>query len=138
LVMLRGLVSALVVGNAVLRLRCLYCTVAMLGALLAMRELALVFRDFTGGSGGIIFESVIDLALFYYLFLIIAAVVVLGTIWLRRSQLGASMLAVRENEVGAEARGINTTGVKLTAFCLSGAITALIGSLWAYQTAFID
>lgn len=133
-----GLVFALVVGYPLLRLRGVYFSIAMLGAFMAMRELALVFRDFTGGSGGIIFEAVIDRALFYYLFLIIAAVVVLGTIWLRRSQLGASMLAVRENEVGAEARGINTTGVKLTAFCLSGAITALIGSLWAYQTAFID
>lgn len=136
--MLFGLLFALVVGYPLLRLRGVYFSIAMLGAFMAMRELALVFRDFTGGSGGIIFKSVIDRALFYYVFLGIAIAVVLLTVWLRRSQLGASMLAVRENEIGAEARGINTTLVKLTAFCLSGAITALIGSLWAYQTAFID
>ncbi|MFF5987247.1 branched-chain amino acid ABC transporter permease [Prauserella flavalba] len=133
-----GLVFALLVGYPLLRLRGVYFSIAMLGAFMAMRELALVFRDFTGGSGGIIFKAVIDRTLFYYVFLGIAVAVVLGTVWLRRSQLGSSMLAVRENEIGAEARGINTTAVKLTAFCVSGAITALIGSLWAYQTAFID
>ncbi|OZM70442.1 branched-chain amino acid ABC transporter permease [Amycolatopsis antarctica] len=136
--MLFGFLFALVVGYPLLRLRGVYFSIAMLGAFMAMRELALVFRDFTGGSGGVIFKSVIDRGLFYYVFLGIAVAVVLLTVWLRRSQLGASMLAVRENEVGAEARGINTTLVKMTAFCMSGAITALIGSLWAYQTAFID
>jgi branched-chain amino acid transport system permease protein len=136
--LLCGLAFALLVGYPLLRLRGVYFSIAMLGAFMAMRELALVFRDFTGGSGGIIFKAVIDRTLFYYVFLGIAVVVVLGTVWLRRSQLGGSMLAVRENEIGAEARGVNTTLVKMIAFCVSGAVTALIGSLWAYQTAFID
>src|SRR5690606_27813043 len=91
-----GLEFALVVGYPLLLPRVVYGSVAMLGVFMACRELAPEVREFPRGFGGIIFGPVIDRALFYCLCRIIAAVVVLGTFWLRRSQLGASMLAVRE------------------------------------------
>jgi branched-chain amino acid transport system permease protein len=60
------------------------------------------------------------------------------TWWLRRTQFGATLIAIREDEIGADMRGINTTLHKITVFAISAAITGLVGGLWAYQNTFID
>lgn len=52
---------------------------------------------------------------------------------IRRSRTGRVMLAMRENELGAQAYGIAPVRVKLTAFALSGAVAAFAGGLLAYQ-----
>jgi branched-chain amino acid transport system permease protein len=75
---------------------------------------------------------------FYYLFLAGAVAIVAFAWWLRRSQFGMSLLAIKDDERGAEARGINTTLLKLSVFCLSAAITGAIGACWAYEITFID
>jgi branched-chain amino acid transport system permease protein len=49
---------------------------------------------------------------------------------LRRSHTGRVLIAVRDNEVAAEAAAINTTRVKLTAFVISGAIAGFAGALY--------
>ena len=43
------------------------------------------------------------------------------------------LLAIRENERGAEAYGISPTRAKLTAFALSGAIAAFAGGLFVHH-----
>jgi branched-chain amino acid transport system permease protein len=58
--------------------------------------------------------------------------------WLRRTEFGASLVAIREDEVGAEMRGINTTLHKITAFSIAAFITGTVGGMWAYQNTFID
>jgi branched-chain amino acid transport system permease protein len=67
---------------------------------------------------------------FYYIALAIAA----GTIaiaWLiRRSRFGLQLRAIRDDEDRARGLGVRTMRVKLSAFVISGAIAALIGSLW--------
>ena len=50
----------------------------------------------------------------------------------------AMMLSVREDEPGAEMRGIDTTLVKLTAFTLAAVSTGVVGGMWAYQNTFIE
>lgn len=129
---------AVLVGAPLLRLRGVYFSIAMLGAFMTMREMARIATPLTNGAAGLTLPPILDRELFYYVFLAAAVLVVLVTAWLRRSQLGFSMLAIREDEEGAVARGINTTALKLTAFCTSATITALLGSMWAYQTTFID
>lgn len=52
---------------------------------------------------------------------------------LRRSRLGASMLAVRANERSAASAGINVGTTKLAAFAIASFIAGLGGSLLAYQ-----
>ncbi|GAA1458043.1 branched-chain amino acid ABC transporter permease/ATP-binding protein [Williamsia maris] len=56
-----------------------------------------------------------------------------GVVTLRRSRLGASMLAVRANERSAAASGINVGVTKLAAFAIASFIAGLGGSLLAYQ-----
>lgn len=69
---------------------------------------------------------------FYYIALAYAA----GTIviaWLvRRSTFGLRLRAIRDDEDRARGLGVKTMRVKLGAFVLSGAITAMIGAVWFY------
>ncbi len=69
---------------------------------------------------------------FYY----IALACAVGTIaisWLvRRSRFGLQLRAIRDDEDRAQGLGVKTMRVKLTAFVISGAITAMIGSVWFF------
>lgn len=129
---------ALLIGYPLLRLRGVYFSIAMLGAFLAVRELVLISTPLTGGARGITLPPEVDRDFFYYLFLGGALIVVTLAWLLRRSQLGTSLMAIKDDEEGAEARGINTTLLKLTVFCLSAGITGAVGACWAYQMTFID
>jgi ABC-type branched-subunit amino acid transport system permease subunit len=67
--------------------------------------------------------------------LVLVVLVIIG-VWvanLRRSRLGAKMLAVRANERGAAANGINVAQVKLIGFAIGSFIAGLGGAFLAYQ-----
>jgi len=67
---------------------------------------------------------------FYYLCLAVTAF----TVWLarnfRHSRAGRVVVAVRDNERGAESYGIEPMRAKLTAFALSGALAGVAGGLY--------
>jgi branched-chain amino acid transport system permease protein len=69
---------------------------------------------------------------FYYIALGLAA----GTIaiaWLiRRTRFGLQLRAIRDDEDRARGLGVKAMKVKLSAFVISGAITAMIGSVWVF------
>ena len=53
--------------------------------------------------------------------------------WLvRRSRFGLQLRAIRDDEDRARGLGVKAMRVKLTAFVISGAITAMIGAVWFY------
>jgi len=131
-------VFALIIGYPLLRLRGVYFSIAMLGAFLAVRELVSIAAPLTGGAQGLVLPPIVNRLFFYYVFFV-GAVCVVALVWgLRRSQLGSSLLAIKDDERGAEARGINTTLLKLGVFTASAAITGSVGALFAYQVTFID
>ncbi|QMU19824.1 branched-chain amino acid ABC transporter permease/ATP-binding protein [Gordonia rubripertincta] len=70
---------------------------------------------------------------FGILCLVVLTVVAYGVAALRRSGLGASMLAVRANERSAAAAGINVGVTKLIAFAIASFLAGLGGALLAYQ-----
>ena len=55
----------------------------------------------------------------------------LVTLVVERSRFGLAMLSIKQNELAAEAAGINTFRIKMTAFVASGALGALVGGLHA-------
>lgn len=131
-------VFAVLIGSATLRLKGPYFSIAMLGTFVAMRELVRVVRPLTGGGVGLTLPPYLNRPLFYYLALIMAALVVALMWWIRRSEFGSTLIAIREDEVGAEMRGINTTLHKITAFWIAAFLSGLVGGMWAYQNTFID
>ena len=65
--------------------------------------------------------------------LAVLAITGIGVALLRRSRLGASMLAVRTNERSAAASGIDVRRVKIAAFAIGAFIAGWSGALMGYQ-----
>ncbi|HWG02158.1 MAG TPA: branched-chain amino acid ABC transporter permease [Trebonia sp.] len=93
--------------------------------------------SFTGGSSGLSspflsWPSSGYNTPFYYIALGYAAGTVTIAWLIRRSRFGLRLRAIRDDEDRARGLGVKAMRVKLTAFVLSGAITAMIGAVWFY------
>ena len=75
---------------------------------------------------------------YYYLilFLLIVSIVLLKR--LENSKIGRAWFAIRENEIAAEAVGINIIKYKVTAFAISASIAAVGGAFYARWMLFIS
>ena len=131
-------VLAAAIGRATMRLKGPYFSIALLGTFVAVREIVRVSGGLTGGGVGLTLPPYLNRPLFYYIELALVAGLVAFTWWLRGTRFGAALVAIREDEVGAETRGINTTRLKVTVFSFAGFSTGLFGGLWAYQNTFVD
>ncbi len=132
-----GVLAALI-GRATMRLKGPYFSVAMLGTFVAMREIVRTWGGLTGGGVGLTLPPYLNRPLFYYLELALVVGLVAFVWWLRRTRFGAALVAIREDEIGAQMRGIATTRLKVATFSFAGASTGLFGGLWAYQNTFVD
>jgi branched-chain amino acid transport system permease protein len=65
-----------------------------------------------------------------YLFVTLTVVVALH---IKFSSLGRAFLSIRENEIAAEAVGVNTTKLKVRAFVLAAAFAGIAGGLFAHE-----
>jgi len=54
------------------------------------------------------------------------------------SPYGRAFIAIRDNEIAADAMGINTTHYKITSFCIAAFIAGVAGGLYAHVLAFIQ
>ena len=78
---------------------------------------------------------------FYTSFLVACfwIIVCFFTIWrVMRSIYGRGFLSVREDEIAAEAMGVNTTSMKVRSFVLSSFFAGVAGGLFAHFTNFIN
>ncbi|MXZ97182.1 MAG: branched-chain amino acid ABC transporter permease [Acidimicrobiaceae bacterium] len=126
------------IGRATMRLRGPYFSIAMLGTFVAVREIVRTWGGLTGGGVGLTLPPYLNRQLFYYVELVLVVGLVALTWWLRRTRFGAALVAIREDELGAQMRGISTTRLKVAVFSFAGASTGLFGGLWAYQNTFVD
>lgn len=142
--MLIATLLAAVWGGLTFRLRGSYFTLSTIAVALVLRLIA-INSEWTGGSEGLFMPELprfLGLDLFdrkaeYWLALAFLALTLLITHLIRRSRLGYALQAVREDEDGARALGIDPTRMKVVAFIISAALTALGGSLYAlYLQAF--
>ena len=67
---------------------------------------------------------------FYYITLGCAVAMIVIAVLIRRSRFGLQLRAIRDDEDRARGLGVHAMRVKLTAFVLSGAVTALVGGVW--------
>ncbi|VAX29918.1 Branched-chain amino acid transport system permease protein LivM (TC 3.A.1.4.1) [hydrothermal vent metagenome] len=75
---------------------------------------------------------------FYYLILFFVVLATLAVHRMLHSQIGRAWIAIREDEVAAEAMGIDTTRIKTLAFVLGAAIAGVAGVLFAARYTFIS
>ncbi len=76
--------------------------------------------------------------LHYYGFLVLALGTMFVCIRLQDSRIGRAWAAIREDEVAAQASGINTRNVKLLAFSLGASFGGVAGGLFASLQGFVS
>ncbi len=74
----------------------------------------------------------------YYMFLIIAAVMILLAMGLWRSRTGRAFRAIRDSETAAQAMGINIARYKVLAFIISSMFAGVAGSMYMAQLGQLD
>ena len=136
-----GGVLAVLIGIPALRIRGLFLAVATLALSVATSswlffQSFLVHRSEFGESSlqlprPVLFGQSYEREIRYYWICLAALVVVAVAVHrLRRSGLGRTMIAVRDNEPSAASLAISPRSVKLRAFAISGMIAAFAGFLY--------
>ncbi|NLX63145.1 MAG: branched-chain amino acid ABC transporter permease [Tissierellia bacterium] len=75
---------------------------------------------------------------YYYIILLLAFFTVFVSNRLLNSRLGQGFIAVRDDEIAAEAMGINSTYLKILAFVLGAAIAGMAGSFFATFVHYVN
>ena len=118
-------------GRIVLRLRGPYLALTTLSFAEIARVVIGNSYDFTRGAQGLNVPTLMESRVgYYYLFLAVVLATLVGLYALMRSATGRFWLAIRDDETGAESRGINVVRYKTLAFALSCAICGLAGALY--------
>ena len=125
--------AGLLVGIPSLRLRGDYLAIVTLGFGEIIRVLILNI-DAVGGARG--FTGIPKLSNFFWVYLLV--IIVTATVTnLVRSSYGRAFLAIRENEIAAQAMGVNVTRHKVLAFVISSMFAGMAGCLFGHYTMYL-
>ena len=135
-----------VIAKPTLRLSGIYLTLVTLGFNMILFLVLQNWMGFTNGPLGImdipppsLFGRVIDSRVeYYYLILALAVLTVITMHRLMTCRFGRALTAIRENELAAEATGIDTTRYKVQAFVLAAFYAGLAGSFYAHFVKFVS
>ncbi|MGC8783173.1 MAG: branched-chain amino acid ABC transporter permease [Armatimonadota bacterium] len=127
-------IAGLVVGIPSLRLRGDYLAIATLGFGEIIRVIILNIEQVGGARG---FSGIPLVTTFSGLYLMVVLLLALSRNLLVSSQ-GLAFLAVRDDEVAAEAVGVNTTRIKVIAFVLGAAFAGVAGALYAHFDGYLN
>lgn len=128
---------ALIIGVPSLRVKGVYLILLTYSFHFALKELVDHFRDFTGGTMGLIISPLkvgghtLTITQYYYVILALLAVTIFINWVVIRSYVGKALMAIRDSEVLAKSSGINPYKYKLMTFVLSAFITGIAGSFYA-------
>lgn len=122
-----AIIAALIVGIPTLRLRGDYLAIATMGAAEIIRLLINNLKITNGAAGIFNIPALASWATVY----VIMCITTIMTVNFIHSRSGRAIMAIREDEIAAEAMGLNTTRWKLAAFVFGAATAAVGGSLHA-------
>ena len=144
---LAAVALAAVIGAATLRLRGPYFSLATLAAGAVVLSLILHFDELTGGPSGVAISFAKDapekleftnVRAYYLIAITLLAAVTLFLDLIKRSRLGYYIAAIKSSEEAAAAAGVRVAWIKVLAFCLSAALTALGGVFYVFFIGFAD
>jgi branched-chain amino acid transport system permease protein len=131
-------VLAVLIGYPCLRLKGPYFAIAMLGLNEVLRALASYFEGLTGGGSGLSLPTLDATLPIYYAMGLLAAAITGVTYLIVTARFGLRLMTIREDEVAAEAMGIDTFRHKLYAFVLSALGAGIAGALMARDQGYIE
>lgn len=132
-----GLLAALfgiVIGVPALRLKGDYLAIVTLGFGEIIRVLIINLPKITGGTPGLMNIPKHASFLVVYITVILSCILIHT---LMKSRHGRAILSIRENEIAAEASGVNTTFYKVLAFTVSAFFAGVAGGLYAGYTGIL-
>src|SRR5437762_14043364 len=124
--------AGLVVGIPSLRLRGDYLAIVTLGFAEIIR-IVILNIDKVGGATGFTVPGYTNF-LWVGAFVVITIVIVHNIV---HSDIGRALVSIREDELAAEAMGINTTRYKVVAFVISSALSGVAGALFGHFRQFL-
>lgn len=130
-----AMVCALIVGYPVLKLRGHYLALATLGLMVIVTVAAMNFRDITRGNSGLTgLETYTNIWWTYGI-----AIVTIYVIWrILNSAYGRAMLAMREDDLAAQAMGVNIVKNKLLSFATGAFFAAVGGALYGHLLTMVS
>lgn len=146
---------ALIIGLFSLRVRAIFFAMITLAVASAVAVLVSQLSGLTGGEDGLTFKTPRELGpafkfgdklfgvklngklLAYYFVFFGALILFLGLLRVVNSPFGRVLQAIRENDFRAEAIGYRVVFYRVAATCLSAAVAALAGSLYAVWLRYV-
>jgi len=122
------------IGMPILRLKGDYLAITTLGFGEIIRVIV-VNLDFLGGPRGLPGIPKKTTFTIVYIITVISVIVIYNII---NSSQGRAMKSIREDEIAAEAMGVNTTLYKLKAFVIASFLAGIAGGLYAHYFMFLD
>ena len=123
----------LIVGIPSLRLKGDYLAIVTLGFAEIIR-IVILNIDAVGGATGYTVPGYANF-LWIGLFAVITVVVIHNIV---KSDMGRALISIREDELAAEAMGVNTTRYKVTSFVIGSAFAGVAGVLFAHYNKFLS
>lgn len=150
------LLVGIVIGIPTLRLRGPYFAIAMLAFAELARVIVLSWPELTLGGKGVYlrkpkiqrpeegmtwledFQRILHNNQNYYAMLALAIVAIAWSYVIGTSRWGLKLLAIRDDEVAAQAMGLQTTWIKVSTFAGSAIFPGMAGAIYARHVGYID
>lgn len=144
--LLMGGLFSFIVGLALFRLKGSYFSFASIGFTNLLVTIFSNWMDMTGGPDGMgnipnIVSGLTSKNKYYVYFYIcfgIAALCYLFVLRLRKTSYGRALASVRDNEISAQAFGVNVYMTKVYSFIIAGVFACLAGGMYALMEGFIS
>jgi branched-chain amino acid transport system permease protein len=141
-----GCISGIIIGISTFKLKGPYFAIATIGLNNIMCIIFLNWESVTGGSmgiSGIPYPSILGMKFdteikIYFLLIVTAILVFMFYKNLVSSHYGKVLIAVRDNELAANAMGIDTFMIKVIVLSISTTIAAIVGAYYAHMINYVS
>ena len=138
--MFNAIISVLL-GILCLRMRGIYLALTTWAFAEIVKTYIRMDFEFTGGDRGLktpLFFKTINPLPYYYLFLAFAVITIIVIAIIMRSRAGYYLRAIRNDEVAAQAMGVNIVRWKVFAFMVASVFASMAGTLYGHFTGLIS
>ena len=128
---------ALIIGAPVLRVRGPYFVILTFGIAELVKYIVINVESTIAQAGRLMFGAP-PVATLFYVMLALAVAASLLTWGIRRSRLGAGLIAIREDEPAAETIGVPVVRYKVYAYVLSAIIPGMVGAVMGLRLTYVE
>jgi len=132
---------SILLGILCLRMRGIYLALTTWAFAEIVKTYIRMDFEFTGGDRGLktaLFFKTMNPLPYYYLFLAFAVLTIIVIAFIMRSRIGYYLRTIRNDEVAAQAMGVNTVRWKVFAFMVASVFASIAGTFYGHFTGLIS